>query len=340
VLVARNLDQVSVNKRISRIKVVIGLVLFFVGSIVAFQGNLGLLLGAYAIVILGFILFNTGLQGIAKWGRKIRNDQLIDNELRRLSDRYSVIHYPRIGKRTVDHILVHETGLIVMTTKEVLGQIEVRGTNYRKAGAGMLGRVFGMGGPQLGQPPFENGADRKALLELLAQEAAARNWPTDVPVDGVVVFIAPRVVLNVSENADPPAVKLKEILPWVQAHTRGMPIVLPAGVREEVADFLIASGGAKDEGHIDARTPTAEEAAATARRPARSRPTTPQQVINARTAREKQANRPATEATPAAKSRRRAATVEVEDGVPEREAAPLVPASGMAKVKRRERQHR
>jgi hypothetical protein len=62
-------------------------------------------------------------------------------------------------------------------------------------------------------------------------------------------------------------------------------------------------------------------------------------VINARTAKEKQANRPA-ETTAAAKGRRRATTTESEHGLPEREAAPLVPASGMAKVKRRERQHR
>src|SRR5258707_6338326 len=43
VLVARNLEQVSVNKRISRIKVVVGLVFFFVGSIIAFHGNVTLL---------------------------------------------------------------------------------------------------------------------------------------------------------------------------------------------------------------------------------------------------------------------------------------------------------
>jgi hypothetical protein len=339
VLVARNLEQVSINKRISRIKVVVGLVFFFVGSIVAFQGNVALLLAAYAIVIFGFILFNTGLQGVAKWGRKIRNDQLVDNELRRLSDRYTIIHYPRVGNRTVDHVLVHETGLIVMTTKEVLGRIEVSGANYRKVGSGALGKMFGMGGPQLGQPPFENGADRKALLELLAKEATIRNWPTDVPVDGLVVFVAPNVVLSTSENADPPAVKLKELLLWVQAHTRGMPIVLPTEVRQEVAEFLIATGGAKDEGHIDARG-SAEEAPAAKSRSGRARPTTPQQVINARTAKEKQANQPTAEATPAAKSRRRTTTAEVGHGVPEREAAPLVPASGMAKVKRRERQHR
>ncbi len=338
-LVARNLEQVSINKRISRIKVAVGLAFFVVGSIVAFQGNVGLLIAAYAIVITGFVLFNTGLQGVAKWGRKVRNDMLVDNELRRLSDRYTVIHYPRIGNRTIDHILVHETGLIVMTTKEVIGRVDVSGSQYRKAGAGGLGRMFGMGGPQMGQPASENGLDRKALLEALATEAATRDWPTDVPVDGLVVFIAPNVVLNVADDADPPAVKAKELLPWVQAHTRGMAIVLPPDVRQEVADFLISAGGAANEGHIDPRGPVVETAAAaTSRRPAKAAANGRQSAAASR--QKTTAGAAQTSAPAASRGRRKADAAASATAEPEREAMPLVPSSGMAKVKRRERQHR
>lgn len=334
-LVARNLEQVAINKRISRIKVAVGLAFFVVGSIVAFQGNLSLLIAAYAIVITGFVLFNTGLQGVAKWGRKIRNDMLIDNELRRLSDRYTVIHYPRIGNRTLDHVLVHETGLIVMTTKEVIGRVNVSGSQYRKAGAGALGRMFGMGGPQIGQPAAENGLDRKVLLEALATEAAARGWPTDVPVDGLVVFIAPNVVLTVSDDADPPAVKVKELLPWVQAHTRGMAIVLPPDVRQAVADFLITTGGAANEGRIDPRGPVTETAAATTRRPAKAAGSRPSSAPS----RQKAAAGTAQPSATVARKGRRKADAATATEEPQ-EAMPLVPASGMAKVKRRERQHR
>lgn len=340
-LVARNLEQVQSNKRLSRFKVLGGILLFLVGAPISFLGNLTFLLVAYTAVVIGFVLFNSGLQGIAKWGRKVRNDQLVDQELRRLSDRYTLIHYPRIGNRTLDHVLVHETGVLVMTTKEVIGRVEVRGTKYRKPGQSAIGRFIGMGGPQLGQPPLENGLDRKALLESLAAAAAERNWPTDVPVDGLVVFVAPRLALNADDAADPPAVKLTELLGWVQSHTRGMPIVLPNDVRQEMADFLIATGGAVNEGHIDPRGPVEAEATPAARRAARTRPSTPQQVIAARTERERLARRRSTdtEAAPSGRGRRRNATPEP---APEeaRDLSPLVPASGMAKVKRRERQGR
>jgi hypothetical protein len=343
VLVARNLEQVQVNKRTSRLKLFAGILLFLVGAPISFL-NVAFLLVAYTLVIIGFILFQSGLQGVAKWGRKIRNDQLVDQELRRLSDRYTLIHYPRIGGRTLDHVLVHETGLLVMTTKETIGRVEVRGTKYRKPGQSMFGRFLGMGGPQLGQPPTENGLDRKALLESLAAAAAERGWPTDVPVDGLIVFIAPRLVLSADAEADPPAVKLTDLLGWVQSHTRGMPIVLPTEARQEIADFVIATGGAVDEGHIDPRGAVEVEAMPASRRAARSaaRPTTPQQVINARTERERLARRrtPATEkeAAPSGKGRRRNAPPEPTEEA--RDLSPLVPASGMAKVKRRERQSR
>ncbi len=343
-LVARNLQQVQANKRLSRIKVIAGILLFLVGAPISFL-NVAFLLVAYTLVIIGFVLFNSGLQGVAKWGRKVRNDQLVDQELRRLSDRYTLIHYPRIGGRTIDHVLVHETGLIVMTTKEVIGRVEVRGTRYRKPGASILGRFIGMGGPQLGQPPVENGLDRKALLEALAAEAAERGWPTDVPVDGLVVFIAPRLVLSVDDEADPPAVKLTELLGWVQSHTRGMPIVLPSDARQEIADFLVHTGGAVEEGHIDPRGPVEAEATPAARRAARAtgRPTTPQQVIKARTEKERLARARSTDTGVAAassgKGRRRTATAEA-PAEEVRDLSPLVPSSGMAKVKRRERQHR
>jgi len=343
VLVARNLEQVQSNKRLSRLKVLAGVLLFLIGAPISFLGNVTFLLVAYTAVIIGFILFNSGLQGVAKWGRKVRNDQLVDQELRRLSDRYTLVHYPRIGNRTLDHVLVHETGLVVMSSKEVIGRVEVRGTRYRKPGQSMIGRFIGMGGPQLGQPPVENGLDRKALLEALAAAATERHWPTDVPVDGLIVFIAPRLVLNADDAADPPAVKLAELLGWVQSHTRGMPIVLPNEVRQEMAEFLIATGGAANEGHIDPRGPVEVEVTPAARRAARTRPTptTPQQVIKARTEKERLARRrsPEAEAAPSGKGRRRNATPEPA-AAEARERSPLVPASGMAKVKRRERQGR
>ena len=348
-LVARNLKYVETQKRNSRFRTAIGVLFFIVGSALLIFNSVQFLLVAYVLVIVGFIFFNTGLQGVAKWSRRVRNDQLIDQELRRLSDRYTLIHYPTFGTRTPEHVLIHETGVVVMTTKEVIGRVEVRGKTYQKMGQGILSRWLNFSGPQMGQPGAENGQDREALLKVVAAEAAAHDWPIDWPVDGLVVFTAPRASLKVSEDADPPAVKMMDLLGWVQTHTRGMPIVLSNEVRQEISEFLVQKGGVLMEGHIDPHGTVVADETPARRTPARSRPTTPQQVVKNRTDRERQARArsvtPAVASTPdgkavAAPTRRLGRRVEAKtevDEAPARPLAPLVPSSGMAKVKRRDR---
>jgi len=356
VLVARNLKYVETQKRNSRLRTLIGVLFFVAGTALLLLNSVQFLLIAYMLVIVGFVFFNTGLQGVAKWSRRVRNDQLIDDELRRLSDRYTLIHYLTLGKRTPEHVLVHETGVVTMTTKEVIGRVDVRGKNYQKKGQSIIGRFLNMSGPQLGQPATENALDREALLRAVAAEAKERDWPIDWPVDGLVVFTAPRLSVSVADNADPPAVKLADLLGWVQAHSRGMPIVLTSDVRQEITDFLIAQGGAVSEGRLDPRGAAEAETSASARRtPTRARATTPQQVVKARTERERQARaRVTTPATaPAATGngetvvgtgttrrlgRRRIVEVVEPEGEREtRPAAPLVPSGSMARVKRRDR---
>ncbi len=353
-LVARNLAHVTTMKRTSRLRVAFGLLLFIAGAPLSFL-SFQFLIVAYTLVILGFVVFNGGLQGVAKWGRKVRNDRMLDNELRRLSDRYTLIHFATLGKRTPEHILVHETGIVVITPKDVIGTVDVKGTRYSKVGAGIFGRFLGASGPQLGNPGVENGLDRKAVLDALAAEAPAHGWPTDFPIDGLVVFTAPRVVARVADDADPPAVKMAEVFGWVQQHTRGLDIVLPTEARQEIVDFLIAKGGAVMEGHIEVRGTLAEEVkSAKSTKPARNRPATPDAVVKERSDRERLARRPAatttatnatdtaasataTATTTGAKGRRRGAEPAVVTTADARPLSPRVPAAGMAKVKRRER---
>ncbi len=353
-LVARNLRYVETQKRNSRLRTLIGVLFFVAGTALLLLNSVQFLLIAYMLVIVGFVFFNTGLQGVAKWSRRVRNDQLIDGELRRLSDRYTLIHYPTLGKRTPEHVLVHETGVVIMTTKEVVGRVEVRGKNYQKKGQSIIGRFLNMSGPQMGQPGTENALDREALLRAVAAEAKERDWPVDWPVDGLVVFTAPRLSVSVADNADPPAVKLTDLLGWVQAHSRGMPIVLTNDVRQEIADFLIAQGGAISEGRLDPRGPGVADETPARRTPTRARATTPQQVVKARTERERQARARTTAPVTASASsdegeavavvgttrrlgRRRVEVAEPAGERDTRPVAPLVPSGSMARVKRRDR---
>jgi hypothetical protein len=142
------------------------------------------------------IIFHVGMQQLGKWSRTPRNDQLIDASLRSLGEKYALVHYAELGKRTVEHVLIHPGGVLALTARELPGKVQLRRNRWRKLGGG-LGRLFGMGGPQLGNPTFDAEADVAALRQALA----ARQL--EVEVDAAVVFLNPRVELDVEEPEFP-----------------------------------------------------------------------------------------------------------------------------------------
>lgn len=166
------------------------------------------LLFAYVAMIGGFILFNIGMQGIGRWTRNPRNDQILDVRMKNLSDQVTLVHYARLtdekGKaKVVDHLAVYNGGLLILNGKEVDGQVEQRKSAWRKKG-GMIRKMFAFSGPQLGNPSFEN--DR--LVPLVESWLAENN--IEVDVTAATVFLHPRVELSI-EEPDYPVLHAEEI---------------------------------------------------------------------------------------------------------------------------------
>ena len=84
--------------------VLVGLVFLGGSFFLTFYQNQILL--SYVGLILGFLTFNGGMQQVARWGRKPRTDQVVDQVLSRLNDRFSLVHYPALPGRRPDHVLV------------------------------------------------------------------------------------------------------------------------------------------------------------------------------------------------------------------------------------------
>ena len=82
------------------------------------------------------------MQQVGKWNRAQRNDVILDALLKDLGERYSLIHYPRIGKRTVEHALVHPGGILAITARDLPGGVAYREGRWRKVGQG-ISRFFG-----------------------------------------------------------------------------------------------------------------------------------------------------------------------------------------------------
>lgn len=150
------------------------------------------LLLSYIVMLAAFVLFNLGMQQIGKWTRNPRNDQILDHQMKMLPDRYSLIHYAPVGKERLEHVLVHPGGLLVMTAKEIDGQIDVKANRWKRRSSG-LRRFFTFSGPQLGNPSLETDRAVGALETYLADEQL------EIDVEGCVVFLHPQTALDVEE---------------------------------------------------------------------------------------------------------------------------------------------
>jgi hypothetical protein len=147
---------------------------------------------AYVAMLAGFIMFNIGMQAIGKWTRDPRNDQILDHRMKGLSDRYTIVHYPKVGTKIVEHLLVYPGGVLVMTARELDGKISQVRSSWKKTGSPFR-RLFSFSGPQLGNPSFETEASIKRVDEFLSENQL------QVDVLGSVVFLNPRADLEIEE---------------------------------------------------------------------------------------------------------------------------------------------
>lgn len=193
--VVRNTGYIKARKRASRIMVALGMALMG-GSWFFAVAQPDLFLFATVGLAFGFIFFNGGMQQVSRWSRRPRTDVLLDTVLQRLTDRYTLIHYPKLPGYRPDHVLVSPAGVIVITPREIGGRMSVNGSRWRRLGS-PLGRMFSYGGPQLGNPTLESEKQVAAVKEVLDAE----NLGT--AVEAAIVFVHDNVEVEMQESAVP-----------------------------------------------------------------------------------------------------------------------------------------
>lgn len=212
------------------------------GKMIVFSGLL-LLIGSWVITLLypslfllatvglavGFIFFNGGMQQLARWSRRPRNDEVIDADLERLTDRYTLIHYPDMPGRRPDHVLIMPNGILAMTSREVTGSVQVKQGAWRKLG-NPLGRMLLLGGPQLGNPTFENEEQIKAMKAFLASRSI------EVSPTGAIVFVADNVEVKIEEPTQP-ILHASELLEYVRQFSQS-DTTIPTKERDAISAAL------------------------------------------------------------------------------------------------------
>lgn len=194
--VVRNVGHLKKRQRGTRIMIALGLSGLFGSVALTFLQQLLYVYLAYALLITGFLFFNAGMQQWAKWNRRPRPDELLDSALRRLNDRYTLVHFPEIpeGWRP-EHVLIWPGGILNITTRELAGRIVVKGTRWRRLDRLFI-RLLTFGGPPLGNPTIECQRQMEALRTFLQQ----CDLPGADLVEGLIVFLNDQAQLEVIES--------------------------------------------------------------------------------------------------------------------------------------------
>ncbi len=207
--IVRNVGYVRRRSRLARWSALLGFLCLASTFSLIFFPNYVIL--AYVVLFPGFLLFNFGMQQMGKWSnnaRKLRDDIALDNALSSLSDRYVMLHYCKIGKDVIEHQLIHPGGILVITTRDLPGRVEYRRGRWKRKGAGFM-RLFGMSGPQLGNPSAET---TRALAVL---DRTLTGAQLEFDTSGAIVFTSSLVDLDV-DDPDYPALRLDHTLDFVR----------------------------------------------------------------------------------------------------------------------------
>lgn len=230
--IVRHTKHIQQQKRKSKWLAFIG---FLVLSSAMFLAMLpDMLMLAYIAMIGGFIMFNMGMQGIGRWTRNPRNDQILDTRMKGLSDQVTLVHYARVGdKRVLDHLVIFPGGLLILNARELDGAIRQKKSSWRKHG-GLFRKMFAFSGPQLGNPSFENDRNIPLVEKWLADNQL------EVDVLAATVFLHPRVDLEV-EEPDYPVLHGEEVPEFM----RDLPVdeTLTADEKQRLVELLAAGQG-------------------------------------------------------------------------------------------------
>jgi hypothetical protein len=206
------------RRRIRR-RSLLGIGLFFISFILSFASLSAttefLIFLAYPFLLVGVPIWMSARAAERRLASGPQADALINDEVKGLSNKYSLHHYPRVGDSWVSHLFIMPAGVLVMASNDALGPITCKGTGKGDAWRtplNLLDRATGAK-PQVGNPS----------LELDAMVASARALvdgigKPEVPVKGLVVFTRnPEIEVSGCDYGAAPVNELRDAIRDLEA---------------------------------------------------------------------------------------------------------------------------
>ncbi|MCA9921121.1 MAG: NERD domain-containing protein [Anaerolineales bacterium] len=179
-IIIRDEQKIARLKRLSKWLSTAGIVALVIGMILAFTSTTNAL--ALQLVALGFgwIFSQVGMYLAHRYVRDPRPDEVVDKALGKVTRKGRLYHY----LLPASHVLLMETGLIVIVAKYQGGKISVENDKWQQKGLGMR-KFFGQ--ENLGNPTREAEDSVKALAAYIHKHAPEIE---EVPIGALIVFTA------------------------------------------------------------------------------------------------------------------------------------------------------
>ena len=203
-----NESLVRRNARIAQISMLAGLLILAGGMFISFRmpEQFGLSLAA---LMAGFALSQIGIYFSNRWGRRPRPDELLNQALKGLDDKYALYHY----KTPVSHLLVGPPGIWMLMPRHQRGTITFQNGRWKQRGGNLYMKIFAQEG--LGRPDLEVTSETETLKRYLDQRIEDESILP--PIQTALIFTHPKANINIPEDENPPAEtiplnKLKDLI--------------------------------------------------------------------------------------------------------------------------------
>ncbi len=167
-----------------------GLLVLVGGLILSFraQYDLRLVMLTYGALIIGMLLSSIGIYLADKWVQPPRADEALTDALKGFDKRYRLYHY----LLPAPHVLLSPYGLTVLTVKRHNDTVRYENGRWKHEQS-LFRKLQGLSRERLGDPVQQMEWEKSRMRDFIATHLP----DAEVPIDGVIVFTNPNVVLEV-----------------------------------------------------------------------------------------------------------------------------------------------
>ncbi|NPV56732.1 MAG: hypothetical protein HPY76_08685, partial [Anaerolineae bacterium] len=180
-----NHSLVKRNKRIGQIATFSSLAILAVGLVISFQNGSqndpSLLTWSMAALVVGFFVSQIGIYYTTRWGRSPRPDEMINQSLKGLENKFTIYHY----SSPVSHLLLGPAGIWIILPYYQGGTIQYDQdkNRWRQKGGNIYLKIFAQ--ENLGRPDLEVEATQADMHKFMQQEFPENAMPK---ISTVLVF--------------------------------------------------------------------------------------------------------------------------------------------------------